>query len=149
MHVPLHFSGLHHHLMSRETTEEYGEELVKLCGVIQNVLSLTLGLDEGFLHREFGEAGAGLRVNYYPKCPQPDLTLGLSPHSDPGGLTILLTDDQVKGLQVRKGGSWITVEPIPDAFVVNVGDQIQVCFLLYGSCFCLDPFSSACTSMCV
>ncbi|KAJ8477801.1 hypothetical protein OPV22_021528 [Ensete ventricosum] len=110
----------------RETTDDYGEELVKLCGVIQNVLSLTLGLDEGFLHREFGEAGAGLRVNYYPRCPQPDLTLGLSPHSDPGGLTILLTDDHVKGLQVRKGGSWITVEPIPDALVVNVGDQIQV-----------------------
>ncbi|URE22637.1 2OG-Fe(II) oxygenase superfamily [Musa troglodytarum] len=110
----------------RETTEAYGEELVKLCGVIKEVLSLTLGMDEGFLHRGFGEPGACLRVNFYPKCPQPELTLGLSPHSDPGGMTVLLTDEHVKGLQVRKGDDWITVQPIPDALIVNIGDQIQV-----------------------
>ncbi|WOL14826.1 hypothetical protein Cni_G23607 [Canna indica] len=112
--------------LSRETTEAYAEEVVKLCEVIESVLSVTLGLDEGFFQRAFGEAGAGIRVNYYPKCPQPDLTLGLSPHSDPGGMTVLLADDQVKGLQVRNGDSWVTVEPIPGALIVNVGDQIQV-----------------------
>ncbi|RWW88674.1 hypothetical protein BHE74_00002445 [Ensete ventricosum] len=112
--------------LSRETTNAYGEELVKLCGVIKEVLSLTLGMDEGFLHRGFGEPGACLRVNYYPRCLQPELTLGLSPHSDPGGMTILLTDEHVKGLQVRKGDDWITVQPIPDALIVNIGDQIQV-----------------------
>ncbi|CAL9778022.1 unnamed protein product [Musa acuminata subsp. burmannicoides] len=112
--------------LSRETTEAYGDELVKLCGVIKEVLSLTLGMDEGFLHRGFGEPGACLRVNFYPKCPQPELTLGLSPHSDPGGMTVLLTDEHVKGLQVRKGDDWITVQPIPDALIVNIGDQIQV-----------------------
>lgn len=116
---------------SRATTEAYGEELEKLCRVIKKVLSATLGLDEGFLHRAFGEAGACLRVNYYPKCPQPDLTLGLSPHCDPGGMTVLLTDDHVKGLQVRKGDDWITVEPVPGALIVNIGDQIQVRFLPY------------------
>ncbi|RWW26927.1 hypothetical protein GW17_00008665 [Ensete ventricosum] len=111
---------------SRAMTEAYGEELEKLCGVIKKVLSATLGLDEGFLHRAFGEAGACVRVNYYPKCPQPDLTLGLSPHSDPGGMTVLLTDHNVKGLQVRKGDDdWITVEPVPGALIVNIGDQIQ------------------------
>ncbi|CAL9097236.1 unnamed protein product [Musa acuminata var. zebrina] len=112
--------------LSRAMTESYGEELEKLCGVIKKVLSATLGLDEEFLHRAFGEAGACLRVNYYPKCPQPDLTLGLSPHSDPGGMTVLLTDHHVKGLQVRKGDDWITVEPVPGALIINIGDQIQV-----------------------
>ncbi|MQL87110.1 hypothetical protein Taro_019648, partial [Colocasia esculenta] len=112
----------------RETIEEYGQELMKLCGLLMRVLSLSLGLDVGQLQDAFGgdDVGACVRVNYYPRCPQPDLTLGLSAHSDPGGLTVLLADERVKGLQVRKDGSWVTVQPFPDAFIVNIGDQIQV-----------------------
>ncbi|CAN1259449.1 Jasmonate-induced oxygenase 1 [Linum perenne] len=72
------------------------------------------------------EGYACLRVNFYPKCPQPDLTLGLSSHSDPGGLTLLLPDDKVAGLQVRRGDDWITVKPAKHAFIVNIGDQVQV-----------------------
>ncbi|KAJ0987670.1 hypothetical protein J5N97_006026 [Dioscorea zingiberensis] len=112
----------------RETIEEYGNELVKLCGLLMKVMSISLGLDVGYLQEAFGgeEVGACMRVNYYPKCPQPELTLGLSSHSDPGGITVLLADDQVKGLQVRKGDNWVTVQPAPNAFIVNMGDQIQV-----------------------
>ncbi|KAG0475377.1 hypothetical protein HPP92_015063 [Vanilla planifolia] len=112
----------------REITEEYGRQMVALCGNVMKVLSKGLGLEVGFLQEKFGgdEIGACLRVNYYPKCPQPDLTLGLSAHSDPGGLTVLLADDRVPGLQVRKGASWITVHPVTGAFVINIGDQIQV-----------------------
>ncbi|KAJ6831171.1 putative 2-oxoglutarate-dependent dioxygenase [Iris pallida] len=112
----------------REVTEEYGKELAKLCETVMKVMSMSLGLDVGFLQKAFGgdDVGACMRVNFYPKCPQPDLTLGLSAHSDPGGLTVLLADDRVKGLQVRKGNAWVTVQPVPNAFIVNVGDQIQV-----------------------
>lgn len=108
--------------------DEYSKEVVKLCGVLMKVLSLNLGLGEEYLHHAFGggNIGACLRVNFYPKCPQPDLTLGLSSHSDPGGMTILLPDQHVPGLQVRKLDNWITVKPAPHAFIVNIGDQIQV-----------------------
>ncbi|KAA8539570.1 hypothetical protein F0562_026262 [Nyssa sinensis] len=112
----------------REVIEEYSAELVKLCGVLMKILSINLGLREDHLQKAFGgtNIGACLRVNFYPKCPQPDLTLGLSPHSDPGGMTLLLPDQHVAGLQVRKDNKWITVKPAPHAFIVNVGDQIQV-----------------------
>ncbi|XP_057441789.1 jasmonate-induced oxygenase 2-like isoform X2 [Lotus japonicus] len=111
----------------REVFDEYGRELVKLCGRLMKVLSLNLELEEDFLQNGFGgeDIGACLRVNFYPKCPKPELTLGLSSHSDPGGMTLLLPDDQVAGLQVRKGDNWITVKPVPHAFIVNIGDQIQ------------------------
>jgi isopenicillin N synthase-like dioxygenase len=108
---------------------EYGSEVVKLCGKLMKVFSMNLGLEEDSLLNAFGgeeNVGACLRANYYPKCPQPDLTLGLSPHSDPGGMTILLPDENVAGLQVRRKGSWLTVKPIPNAFIINIGDQIQV-----------------------
>jgi isopenicillin N synthase-like dioxygenase len=74
-----------------------------------------------------------MRVNFYPRCPQPELTLGVAAHSDPGGMTMLLVDDHVRGLQVRSpdDGKWITVDPVPDAFIVNVGDQIQVRTRMY------------------
>ncbi|MQM12944.1 hypothetical protein Taro_045864 [Colocasia esculenta] len=112
----------------RETVEEYGGEVVKLAERLMRALSISLGLEAGRLQEAFGgrDVDVGIRVNYYPKCPQPHLTLGLSSHSDPGGLTILLADDHVKGLQVKKGGGWVTVQPVPGAFVVNLGDQIQV-----------------------
>lgn len=113
----------------RKIIAEYGEEVVKLGGRMLELMSKNLGLKEDFLINAFGgenELGACLRVNFYPKCPQPDLTLGLSPHSDPGGMTILLPDDFVSGLQVRKGNDWITVKPVPNAFIINIGDQIQV-----------------------
>lgn len=110
--------------------DEYGREVVKLCGRLMKALSLNIGLEEDFLQNKFGgqDIGACLRVNFYPKCPQPDLTLGLSSHSDPGGMTLLLCDEHVAGLQVRKDNSWITVKPAPHAFIVNIGDQIQVNF---------------------
>ncbi|XP_061366054.1 jasmonate-induced oxygenase 2-like [Gastrolobium bilobum] len=113
----------------RKVIAEYGEEVVKLGGRILKLMSINLGLKEDFLLNAFGgenELGACLRVNFYPKCPQPDLTFGLSPHSDPGGMTILLPDDFVSGLQVRRGNDWITVKPVPNAFIINIGDQIQV-----------------------
>lgn len=118
----------------RKVIGEYGEGVVKLGGRILEMISKNLGLKEDFMINAFGgesEIGACLRVNFYPKCPQPDLTLGLSPHSDPGGMTILLPDDFVSGLQVRKGDQWITVKPVPNAFIINIGDQIQVLIYIF------------------
>ncbi|MQM03294.1 hypothetical protein Taro_036068 [Colocasia esculenta] len=113
----------------RKTTEEYGREVVRLCGALMEALSTSLGLGTGALQRAFGGddgVGGNLRVNFYPRCPQSDLTLGLSSHSDPGGITILLADERVKGLQVRKDGNWVTVQPRPGNFIVNIGDQLQL-----------------------
>ena len=75
-----------------------------------------------------------LRLNYYPvEDPLSDLPdevrdgadLGIHHHSDAGAVTILIQDD-VGGLQVFKDGYWYDVEPIAGAFVVNIGDMVQV-----------------------
>ncbi|XP_011047722.1 PREDICTED: leucoanthocyanidin dioxygenase-like isoform X2 [Populus euphratica] len=96
----------------REVLDEYGKQLVKLCGRLMKVLSINLGLEEERLQNAFGgeNIGACLRVNFYPKCPQPDLALGLSSHSDPGGITLLLPDNHVPGLQVLSNATYKSVE---------------------------------------
>jgi isopenicillin N synthase-like dioxygenase len=79
--------------------------------------------------KEFQDGSQLLVVNCYPSCPEPDLTLGIPPHSDYGFLTLLL-QDEVKGLQIQHEGRWVTVEPIPNSFVINVGDHLEVSQLI-------------------
>ncbi|XP_010558984.1 PREDICTED: protein DMR6-LIKE OXYGENASE 1 [Tarenaya hassleriana] len=75
---------------------------------------------------ELEEGSQLVVVNCYPPCPEPELTLGMPPHSDYGFLTLLLQDD-VEGLQILSGdGDWVTVDPIPGSFVVNVGDHLEI-----------------------
>ncbi|CAN1306230.1 Thebaine 6-O-demethylase [Linum perenne] len=67
-----------------------------------------------------------ITVSYYPPCPRPELTLGLQSHSDFGALTLLI-QDQVSGLEVLKDSHWFPVQPLPEAIVVLVSDQTEVC----------------------
>ena len=50
-----------------------------------------------------------INLNYYPICPNPELTVGVGRHSDVSTLTILHQDD-IRGLYVRANNdSWINV----------------------------------------
>ncbi|XP_059066718.1 protein DMR6-LIKE OXYGENASE 2-like [Cryptomeria japonica] len=110
----------------REVAGKYCKEIRVLVLRLLAAISEALGQDSDYLNANFGRKHSQeLQINYYPSCPNPDLALGASPHSDSGGLTVLMQGD-VSGLQVLKDGKWFAVEPIPNAFVVNVADQIKV-----------------------
>jgi feruloyl-CoA ortho-hydroxylase len=67
-----------------------------------------------------------INLNYYPICPNPELTVGVGRHSDVSTLTILLQDD-IGGLYVRgNNDSWIHVSPISGSLVINIGDALQI-----------------------
>ncbi|PNX58325.1 protein SRG1-like, partial [Trifolium pratense] len=73
----------------------------------------------------FEDVCQGMRLNYYPPCPQPEHVIGVNAHSDMGALTILLQANEIEGLQIRKDGEWIPVQPLPNAFVINIGDMLE------------------------
>ena len=75
----------------------------------------------------FEDGMQSMRMNYYPPCPQPELVVGLTPHSDATGITILHEINGVQGLQIKKNGVWIPVNFCADSFVMNVGDVMEVC----------------------
>ncbi|GAU38695.1 hypothetical protein TSUD_54430 [Trifolium subterraneum] len=76
--------------------------------------------------RELFEDGTQMmRMNYYPPCPQPEKVIGLTKHSDPVGVTILLQLNEVEGLQIKKNCMWVPVKPLPNAFIVNIGDMLE------------------------
>lgn len=108
----------------REVTKEYSEKLMGVACKLLEVLSEAMGLEKEALTKACVDMDQKVVVNYYPKCPQPDLTLGLKRHTDPGTITLLL-QDQVGGLQATRdnGNTWITVQPVEGAFVVNLGDH--------------------------
>jgi len=99
-------------------------------------ISANLGMPAEHLSAHFQQAHTSfLRLNYYPKCPEPERPadigtprtghLGLNHHTDSGALTLLLQDAQA-GLEVYRRGEWHLVEPRDDALVVNIGDIVQV-----------------------
>ncbi|KAK1588505.1 hypothetical protein Q3G72_024125 [Acer saccharum] len=107
-----------------DATKEYSDKLMGLACKLLEVLSEAMGLEKEALTKACVDMDQKVVVNYYPKCPQPDLTLGLKRHTDPGTITLLL-QDQVGGLQATRdnGKTWITVQPVDGAFVVNLGDH--------------------------
>nr|AYM45134.1 flavonol synthase [Fagopyrum tataricum] len=111
----------------REVMEAYSKEIEELFTRILGLLSLGLGLEETVLKKSIGESPTRrLQVNYYPPCPNPELTLGLAVHTDYQALTIVQPSDHVPGFQVLKDGKWIAVDPIPNSYVINIGDIIQI-----------------------
>ncbi|KAH9304563.1 hypothetical protein KI387_008967, partial [Taxus chinensis] len=110
----------------RATVDEYASETQKLSITVLCLLSEIVGLKpDSFLHM-YGKISQLMTWNYYPPCPRPDLVLGIGPHSDGSGLTVLLQDDETVGLQICKDGEWIPVQPIPGALVINIGDMLEV-----------------------
>jgi len=51
---------------------------------------------------------------------------GVGAHKDSGVLTLLYIEPGKAGLQVEHHGEWIDAPPIDDAFVVNVGELLEV-----------------------
>ncbi|KAG5567439.1 hypothetical protein RHGRI_002852 [Rhododendron griersonianum] len=108
----------------REVFGPYSVEVRNLGLRILDLICEGLGLESGYFRGPLSE-GQLMLVNHYPPCPDPTLVLGLPKHGDPHLIT-LLNQGGVPGLQVWKDEQWVMVEPIPNAFVVNINHMLQI-----------------------
>ena len=106
----------------RATIERYVDAMSTLARKMVRAIAISLGLPADSLNRYFDDPTTFLRLLHYPTQPQEEGLFGSAPHTDYGFITLLAQDD-VGGLEVKnKAGDWVPAPPIPDSFVMNVGD---------------------------
>ncbi|MEN9224908.1 MAG: 2-oxoglutarate and iron-dependent oxygenase domain-containing protein [Thermostichus sp. HHBFW_bins_43] len=105
----------------------FSQALFDLSHTLMRISALALDLPEEYFIPFMDPNGGVFRAVHYPDQPQEPLPgqLRYGAHSDYGGLTILLQDQAPGGLQVcLQSGEWVDVKPLPNSFVINVGDLI-------------------------
>lgn len=104
---------------------KYARAAYLLQRQLMEVVWQSLGLETTYLHEDIEKGSQVIAVNCYPTCPQPDLALGLPPHSDFGLLTIINQSQQ--GLEIMDHDKkWLSVPLIEGALIVQLGDQMEV-----------------------
>nr|ABB47979.1 oxidoreductase, 2OG-Fe oxygenase family protein, expressed [Oryza sativa Japonica Group] len=110
----------------RRSLDAYSSETKSLALCLFEFMAKAVGAKPEALLGIFEEQPRGLRMTYYPPCLQSDKVMGISPHSDVVGLTLLLQVNDVQGLQIKKDGKWLSVDAPNGAFIVNIGDTLEI-----------------------
>lgn len=105
--------------------EAYYRAVFDLGRKLFSGFALALGLEENYFDTVANFPPSKLRMIHYPHDAQAHDAPGIGAHTDYECFTILLADKP--GLEVMNGhGDWIDAPPIPGAFVVNIGDMLEV-----------------------
>jgi isopenicillin N synthase-like dioxygenase len=102
------------------------DEALRVSREILRALAASLGQAEDHFDRWFDEEShLHLKVLHYPGGAK--TAQGVGAHKDYGFLALLHQDD-VGGLEVQVPGSddWIGAAPVPDGYVVNIGEMLEV-----------------------
>lgn len=111
----------------QKISEFYGQAL-NAAYAIQRLLAEQFELDEDFFVNLHQGENVTLRLLHYPEVPEQPIdndAIGAGAHTDYGMLTLLFQSG-VSGLEVQTdAGDWQTVEPNPNAVVINTGDLME------------------------
>jgi len=89
--------------------------------------ALALGSPEDAFDAAFASRPYPLtKIVRYPGESNPEPKQGVGEHRDGGVLTLLLVEPGKGGLQVEHHGEWIDAPPIDGAFVVNIGEMLEL-----------------------
>ncbi|CAL1400743.1 unnamed protein product [Linum trigynum] len=111
----------------RDNLETYIQTLKTLASGLLGSMEEALEMEANEMAAKMDDGLQSVAIIYYPPCPQPELVLGFTPHSDATCITILSQVNGVGGLQVKtRAGSWVPVNILPNALVVLVGDILEV-----------------------
>ena len=111
--------------------DEWDTALSRVARTLLRHWAVSLGSPPDVFDSAFAEAPATLiKIIRYPA--RAVSSQGVGAHRDAGVLTLLLAEPGSRGLQVRKGNGthpddgWIDVPPREGAFIVNIGELLEV-----------------------
>ena len=110
----------------KEDIKIYYDAVTALSNRLFQGFALALGLPEDTLTRLVTTPPSQLRLIHYPyNAAAPENRPGIGAHTDYECFTILLPT--APGLEVLNGaGEWIDIPLVDDAFVINIGDMLEV-----------------------
>jgi len=119
----------------KDTLTTWFRELGNLAGQLLRLLAIGLGLPQNHFDVLFGAEPMSLtKLIHYPATPPEQF--GVNAHHDTGFVTVLAAGE-TPGLEVENAaGDWIPLAPVPDAFVINLGETLQA---MTGNYFVATP----------
>jgi isopenicillin N synthase-like dioxygenase len=110
----------------REAVLGWQDRLAAIAHRLLRELLGSLGAPEDFFDAAFADhPHLHTKLIRYPGTSPEGGNQGVGAHKDYGFLTLLLTDE-VGGLQVRMGDEFVEVPPKAGAFVVNLGELLEI-----------------------
>jgi isopenicillin N synthase-like dioxygenase len=109
------------------TIAEWSRELSALALRLLRTWAVALGAPEDVFDAAFADHPFPLiKIVRYPGKSDTLEAQGVGSHRDGGVLTLLLVEPGKGGLQVEHEGDWIDAPSIPGAFVVNIGEMLEL-----------------------
>jgi isopenicillin N synthase-like dioxygenase len=111
----------------RTAFTEWQRQLSALALRLLRTWAVALGTDAGVFDDAFAERPFSLiKIVRYPGTSTEVAQQGVGAHRDGGVLTLLLVEPGKGGLQVEHDGDWIDAPSLPGAFVVNIGEMLEL-----------------------
>ncbi|MCC9205910.1 isopenicillin N synthase family dioxygenase [Arthrobacter sp. zg-Y769] len=113
----------------RSTAMDWAEAMSWVGAELLSAIAVSLELPEDHFTEPFEDTPAWMAklIHYVGGVVKEAGTQGVGAHADYGFITLLL-QDSVGGLEVKphESDTWLPVEPIPGALVVNLGEMLEV-----------------------
>jgi len=128
--LPLHGKNLFPQFPAgfKDVVLKYELAMTNLAHELMRAISMSLDLAPNYFHQHFTEDPLILfRIFHYPATSsekEDQYPWGVGEHTDYGLLTLLKQDDK-GGLEAKIKEDWISVPPVPNSFVCNVGDMLD------------------------
>lgn len=111
----------------QRVSDDWIQTLSELSQVLLTEWALALGASADHFADAFDDQAAPLlKIVRYPGQSDAEVKQGVGAHKDVGVLTLLYVEEGKAGLQVEYNGEWIDAPPLKDAFVVNIGEMLEI-----------------------
>lgn len=111
----------------RDALTNYMQAMEVLGNNLLRLFAAALSLPHDYFESFHTDPMCALRCLNYPAVDKPLLPdqKGAGEHADYGSITMLKSDPEVTGLEVRlPTGEWIAAPRVQDGFIINIGDML-------------------------